>query len=114
MSALGNPPAGRRPAPGGTLTYVRRVYVGARNDVRSVGDAMISELAARRGFATGTIGGDVDAADTPDVEASIVVTRLGRCAGDAARTCRAAADCGAGGACRRSRSRRRDSRRATR
>jgi hypothetical protein len=99
VSALGNPPAGASLAPGGTFTYVRRVYVGARNDVRSVGDAMISELAVRRGFATGTIAGDVDAADTPDVAASIVVTRLGRCAGDATRTCRAASDCGAGGTC---------------
>jgi len=99
VSALGNSPGGAALAPGGTFTYVRRLYVGDRNDVRSVADAMISELAVRRGFATGTIGGDVDAVDTGDVAASIIVTRLGRCAGDATRTCRAAADCGAGGAC---------------
>jgi hypothetical protein len=99
VSALGNLPLGGTLAPGGTLTYVRRLYVGARNDVRSVADAMIADLAARRGFATGTLGGDVDAADTRDVAASLFVTRLGRCAGDATRTCRAAADCGGSGPC---------------
>src|SRR4029453_18066086 len=67
VSALGNSPAAVALPPGGTFTYVRRLYVGDRNDVRSVADAMISELAMRRGFATGTIGGDVDAADTGDV-----------------------------------------------
>ena len=57
--------------------------------MRSVGDAIIPELGrAARGFATGTLSGNVDAADTADVEASIVVTRLGRCAGNRRRRCR--------------------------
>jgi hypothetical protein len=38
--------------------------VGGRNDVASVANGMIGELAVRRSFATGTISGDIDAADT--------------------------------------------------
>ncbi len=94
VTALGNPLSASIIQPGGTFTYMRRLHVGARNDVRSVSDAIVADLAGRGGFATGTIAGDVDAADTADVAASIVVTRLGRCAGPGSPPCRAAADCG--------------------
>ncbi len=87
VSALGNNPV-VSPGPGGTLTYVRHIYVGTRNDVRSASDGMIGELAARIPFSTGTISGDVDAADIADVEASILVTRVGRCSGNPALTCK--------------------------
>ncbi|MFN8544729.1 MAG: CehA/McbA family metallohydrolase [Candidatus Binatia bacterium] len=99
VTALGNPLAVASLAPGGTMTYVRRLYVGARDDVRSVADEIIPALSARLGFATGRLAGDVDAADTSDVAASIVLTRLGRCGGDASRPCKAAADCAGGPAC---------------
>jgi hypothetical protein len=92
-TAMGILPLGTVP-PGGTATYVRRVYVGGSPDVRAVGDAIIPELAARLGFETGSLAGDVDAADTPEVAASIVVTRLGVCAGGGA--CRVDGDCGQG------------------
>ena len=84
---------------GGSLTYVRRVYVGAGNDVRAVSDPIIADLATRDGFSTGTISGDVDATDTPDVAASIVLTRLGDCQGDPGDLCKADADCGIEGPC---------------
>jgi hypothetical protein len=80
VTAMGILPVGMLPS-GGTATYVRRLYVGATPDVRAVGDAIIPELASRLGFATGTLSGDVDAVDTADVAASIVVTRLGLCGG---------------------------------
>jgi hypothetical protein len=85
--------------PGGTITYVRRVYVGASAEVRAVSDPIIEDLATRNGFATGTLSGNVDAADAPDVTASIVVTRLGTCTGAPATTCRAASDCVGTGPC---------------
>ena len=95
VTALGPLPAGSLPV-GGTLTYVRRLYVGDANDVRSVGDPIIAELASRGGIGVGTLAGDVDATDAADVPANVLVTRLGRCAVSGAR-CAAAADCGAGG-----------------
>ena len=84
---------------GASLAYVRRVYVGAGNDVRAVSDSIITDLAARNGFSTGTISGDVDATDTPDVAANIVLTRLGDCQGDPGDLCKADADCGVEGPC---------------
>lgn len=97
VTALGSFPTLTPLPPGGTFTWVRRLYVGDRGDVRSVADGMIAALSARLGFATGTVAGDVDAADAGDVEASIVLTRLGRCAGGGT-PCTAAAACG-GGVC---------------
>src|SRR6185369_6555160 len=94
-SALGNPPGGAPLAVGGTFAYTRRFYVGSRNDVRSVSDMMLAELATRSGFSTGTISGDVDAADTGNVRAALVIRRLGRCGG-AGAACTSNADCGAG------------------
>jgi hypothetical protein len=76
-SALGNALAGPGLPPGGSLVYERRLYVGDRNDVASVANHMIRELAPRIGFATGTLSGDVDASDTADVAASVIVTRTG-------------------------------------
>jgi len=78
VSALGNLPSGTLGSAGGAfVTYTRKVFVGDRNDVRNVGNAMIGEMAVRTGFATGTIAGDIDAADTANVEASILVRRTG-------------------------------------
>jgi len=96
-SALGNPPGGAPLAPGGTFSYTRRFYVGARNDVRSVSDPMLAEIAPRAGFATGTISGDVDASDVADVQAALVIRRLGRCGG-AGAACTSNGECG-GSAC---------------
>jgi len=93
VTALGNLPAGVLD-PGGTLAYTRRLYVGDRNDVRSVSNGMLTDLAARTGIALGTLSGDVDADDTADVQSNILVVRLGRC-GDAS-PCRRNADCGSG------------------
>lgn len=76
LTAFGNSPLGTL-QPGGILTYKRRLYVGSRNDVAAVSNPMISEIAVRRGFSTGTISGDVDAEDTPDVAASVIATRTG-------------------------------------
>jgi len=94
VTALGNAPGGAPLGPSGTIVYTRRVYVGNRNDVRSVANAMLTALAPRLGFALGTLSGDVDAIDTSDVRASILVRRLGRCADDS--SCRTAAECGTG------------------
>jgi hypothetical protein len=99
VSALGNTPLPGTLSVGGTITLTRRVYVGTRNDVRSVGDDMMALLAARVPFSTGTISGDVDAADTGNVEASIVVTRLGRCTGNPSVSCKAGTDCTGIGSC---------------
>jgi hypothetical protein len=97
VSALGPVPPAGTVAPGGTVRYVRRLYIGAQNDVRSVADLMLAELAARpNGFETGTISGTVAASDEPGVEASVLVRRLGRCGGGA--PCASDAECG-GGAC---------------
>jgi hypothetical protein len=99
ITVLGNAPlAGGVPA-GGTLTYVRHLHVGAKNDVRSVADGILTELAPRLSFATGTISGDVDAADAPSVEASILVTRIGRCQASPSTSCKATADCSGSGPC---------------
>jgi len=76
LTAFGNPPLGTLQA-GGILTYKRRIYVGNRNDVAAVSNPMITEIAVRRGFATGTISGDVGAEDTADVGASVIATRTG-------------------------------------
>ena len=76
LTAFGNSPLGTL-QPGGILTYKRRIYVGSRNDVAAVSNPMIGEIAVRRGFATGTISGDVAAEDTPDVGASVIATRTG-------------------------------------
>jgi hypothetical protein len=77
LTALGNIPLASSLQPGGVLSYTRRIYVGNKNDVAAVANPMITELAARQSFAVGTISGDVDAADTLDVEASVIATRTG-------------------------------------
>jgi hypothetical protein len=75
---MGNPPLTLGDfVPGAVASYVRRIYVGARNDVASVASPMITELADERGFETGTLSGNVDAADGADVAASVVATRTG-------------------------------------
>jgi hypothetical protein len=76
-SALGNAPVTPALAPGASLRYERRLHVGGRNDVASTASPILLELAPRLGFATGTLAGDVDAADTSRVAASGVVTRVG-------------------------------------
>ncbi len=76
VSALGNFPAEGSLGPGGVLIYERRLYVGDRNDVASVANAMILELAARKPFMTGTLSGNVDAVDTTDLVASVIATRV--------------------------------------
>jgi hypothetical protein len=100
ISALGNNVGlvpGGVPA-GGTLTYTRRLYVGDRNDVRSVSNGIFPELAAR-GLANpvvnGTISGNIDAADDANVEATLLLTRLGRCSVGSA-PCKVTADCVSG------------------
>lgn len=74
LTAFGNPPLGTL-QPGGVLSYRRRIYVGNRNDVAAVANPILAELAARQSFATGTVSGNVDASDTPDVAASVIATR---------------------------------------
>lgn len=76
LTAFGNNPLGTL-QPGGILTYKRRIYVGNRNDVAAVSNPMITEVAIRRSFSTGTISGDVAALDTADVAASVIATRTG-------------------------------------
>ena len=73
---MGNLPIGNL-SPGGILRYTRRIYVGDRNDVASSANDMIADLAARQGFATGTISGDVSGSDSANVAASIIATRTG-------------------------------------
>ena len=68
VTAMGSAPS---QTPGGlpntgTLTYTRRIYVGDRNDVRSVSNDIFPELASRplaNPVINGTISGNVDAAD---------------------------------------------------
>jgi hypothetical protein len=76
-TALGNVPVGFSLPAGAAISYERRVYVGDRNDVASTASPILLELADRLGFATGTLAGDVDAADTSEVAASGLVTRVG-------------------------------------
>jgi len=76
FTALGNVPAGSLD-PNATLSYKRRVYVGDRNDVASCSNSIFTEMSVRQSYSTGTISGDIDASDTPDVAASVVVTRTG-------------------------------------
>ena len=75
ITAFGNLPAPMLD-PGASLAYERRVYVGAKNDVASVADLILPDLATRLGFTTGTISGDVNASDDAHVQASAVVTRV--------------------------------------
>ncbi len=77
VTAFGNVPAAGGLNAGGILSYKRRLYVGDRNDVASAANDIIEELAARQGFSTGTLSGDVDAVDTTDVVASAIATRTG-------------------------------------
>jgi hypothetical protein len=76
ITAFGNIPGGNLD-PGEVLTYTRRIYVGDKNDVASVANEMIPTLAARLGYATGTVSGDIDASDTANVVASVIATRTG-------------------------------------
>ena len=69
----GGVPAGRRRSPTSA-----RVYVGDRNDVRSVSNDIFTEFATRplpNPVVNGTVSGDVDAADTANVEATLLITR---------------------------------------
>jgi hypothetical protein len=76
LTALGNfPLTFGGVVPTGVLSYERRVYVGARNDVDAVAGPMIAALAAREGFETGTLSGNVDARDGADLEAVGIATR---------------------------------------
>ena len=74
ISAVGNFPSGALD-PGESLIYTRRIYVGDKNEVASVSNDMFAELGTRVGFANGTISGDIDAVDNPDIVASAVATR---------------------------------------
>lgn len=74
-SAMGNVPISGSLNVGGTMSYTRRIYVGDRNDVASVSNDMYPVLAARQAYSTGTISGNIDASDTTNVDASVVVTR---------------------------------------
>jgi hypothetical protein len=76
-TALGNLPVGTPLDPGESVTYERRLYVGARNDVASVANLMFPEIGNRLGFGTGTLSGAVGARDAPGVAASVIVTRTG-------------------------------------
>lgn len=76
VTAFGALPGGRLDV-GASLSYERRLYVGGRNDVASAANPILTALAARQGFALGTLSGDIDAADTGAVAASVVVTRTG-------------------------------------
>jgi hypothetical protein len=73
LTAFGNSPGNAVP-PGGTIEYVRRVYVGDANSVASVANPMLEALAPRVGYTTGTISGNVDAADEADVATSVIAT----------------------------------------
>jgi hypothetical protein len=78
LTAFGNTPlcfCGLPPT--GTLTYTRRIYVGTRNDVASVANPILQEMATRAGFETGTISGDIDGAESSDVVATGIATRTG-------------------------------------
>lgn len=74
ITALGNIP-GAELASGASLSYERRVYVGASNDVASVANSILPVLGGRLGFSTGTISGNVDAVDNPDISVSAVAVR---------------------------------------
>jgi hypothetical protein len=100
ISALGNNVGlvpGGVPA-GGTLTYTRRIYLGDKNDVRSVSNYIFAELATR-GLAmpvvNGTISGNIDAVGDANVEATLNLTRLGRCS-VGSTPCKVNADCTSG------------------
>jgi hypothetical protein len=101
VTALGNNPSlvGGGVPNGGTLTYSRRVYVGTRNDVRSVSNDIFPELATRplaMPVINGTISGNIDASDDPNVEATVLLKRLGRCS-ISTLPCKTTPDCGGGG-----------------
>lgn len=55
---------------GGTFSYTRRVYIGDRNDVASVSDTIYQNLLPANTL--GTLVGDIDAEDNPNIEASLV------------------------------------------
>ena len=76
LTAFGNSPLGSL-QPGGILTYKRRIYVANRGDVAGVSNPIITEIAARQSFATGTISGAVTAADAAFADASVIATRTG-------------------------------------
>lgn len=75
VSAVGNPfdPAKSPMIPvGGSFTYTRRIYVGGRNDAASVSDQVFAQTFPAA--ALGTLTGDIDAADSADLEASVIIT----------------------------------------
>jgi hypothetical protein len=55
---------------GGSLTYTRRILVGATNDVASVSNFIYSAIFPAA--ALGTLTGDIDADDSADVEANLI------------------------------------------
>ncbi len=78
VSGLGNPfdPAKSPPIPaGGSFTYTRRIFLGDRNDVASVADTLYKNLpnpSASPLPQFGTLVGDLDGDDNPNVQASIL------------------------------------------
>jgi len=83
----------------GTLSYQRRLYVGNRNDVSSVSNYVFPVLATRtlaNPVINGTISGNIDAADDVNVEATVLLKRIGRCSISTA-PCKTTPDCGGGG-----------------
>lgn len=74
VSASGNPFDPTRspllPA-GGSLTYTRRILLGPTNDVQSVAGPVYAAIYGAG--AIGTLEGDLDADDTADVKASVLV-----------------------------------------
>lgn len=84
---------------GGTLTYTRRLYIGTTNDVRGVSNDIFAEMATRPlglPVVNGTISGNIDAADDPNVEATLLLRRLGKCSVSMA-PCHNTGECGGGG-----------------
>ena len=55
---------------GGTLTFTRRILVGATNDVASVSNFVYSAIFPAA--ALGTVTGDIDSDDSADVEANLI------------------------------------------
>ncbi len=76
VSASGNPfdpsKSPKLPA-GGSITYTRRVLLGDRNDVASVSDIIYGNLGKALSVPIIPVTGDIDAEDTPDVEANIII-----------------------------------------
>lgn len=73
VSGLGNPfDPTRSPMlqSGASFTYTRRILVGDRNDVSSLSNLIYPQIFPAN--AVGTLTGDIDAIDTPDVQANLI------------------------------------------